>query len=61
MTMIWRKSSYCGDASWTGEGGDDCVEVAGLPGLMAIRDSKAGDGSPVLRTGSSWLAALRAS
>ena len=37
----WRKSSY----SW--DDGGDCVEVASIPGQMAIRDSKNLDG-PVL-------------
>ncbi|WP_030614726.1 DUF397 domain-containing protein [Streptomyces sclerotialus] len=30
----WRKSSYSGDD------GGDCVEIAELPALVAIRDSK---------------------
>lgn len=33
--LRWRKSS------WSGPGGDDCVEVAALPGATAVRDSKA--------------------
>jgi hypothetical protein len=37
----WRKSSRSTD------NGGDCVEVAGLPGLVAIRDSKNPTG-PVL-------------
>ncbi|MFC5748381.1 DUF397 domain-containing protein [Actinomadura rugatobispora] len=37
----WRKSSY------TGSNGGNCVEVAGLPGVVAVRDSKDPDG-PVL-------------
>lgn len=37
----WRKSSYSADD------GGECVEVAALPGRMAIRDSKNPDG-PVL-------------
>ncbi|QLH21225.1 DUF397 domain-containing protein [Streptomyces sp. Rer75] len=38
----WRKSSYSGDI-----GGSQCVEVAGIPGRVAVRDSKNPDG-PVL-------------
>ncbi|TDE33970.1 DUF397 domain-containing protein [Actinomadura sp. 6K520] len=37
----WRKSSY------SGSNGGDCVELAGLPGVVAVRDSKDPDG-PVL-------------
>lgn len=40
--LNWRKSSFSGQ-------GATCVEVAELPGSgRAVRDSKAGDGSPVL-------------
>lgn len=38
----WRKSSRCG-ANGT------CIEVADLGGARGIRDSKMGNGSPVLR------------
>ncbi|MBC6468200.1 DUF397 domain-containing protein [Actinomadura alba] len=41
----WRKSSHSG-----GDSGD-CVEIAGLPGGVAVRDSKNPDG-PVLSFGS---------
>ncbi|MFC6061885.1 DUF397 domain-containing protein [Streptomyces ochraceiscleroticus] len=37
----WRKSSYSGDT------GGDCVEIAEVSALIAIRDSKNPDG-PVL-------------
>jgi hypothetical protein len=37
----WRKSSYSHDH------GNECIEVAEMPGRMAIRDSKNPDG-PVL-------------
>ncbi|WP_075898659.1 DUF397 domain-containing protein [Actinomadura sp. CNU-125] len=37
----WRK------ASRSGSNGGDCVELAGLPGKIAVRDSKAPEG-PVL-------------
>lgn len=39
---VWRKSSFSGS-------GNACVEVADLAaGGQAVRDSKLGDGSPVL-------------
>lgn len=42
----WRKSSYS-----TGDGGEDCVEVADkVPGVVPVRDSKAPHG-PVLLVG----------
>ncbi len=34
MEPKWRKSSYSGSS------GGDCVEVADLPTLVAVRDSK---------------------
>lgn len=34
----WRKSSYSGDT------GGDCIEVAPLDGIVAIRDSKDPEG-----------------
>ncbi len=37
-TATWRKSSY------SSGGGQDCVEVANVPGAVAIRDSKDPDG-----------------
>ncbi|WP_433229683.1 DUF397 domain-containing protein [Actinomadura formosensis] len=37
----WHKSSY------SGSNGGDCVELAGLPGAVAVRDSKDPDG-PIL-------------
>jgi Domain of unknown function (DUF397) len=41
---IWRKSSYSG-----GNGGD-CVEIAAVLGVVAVRDSK-DPGGPVLAFG----------
>ena len=38
---IWRKSTR------SGNGGSDCVEVAKLPGVVGVRDSKDRSG-PVL-------------
>jgi hypothetical protein len=44
----WKKSSFCGEAA--------CVEVAVLPDLVAVRDSKREE-SPVLTfTPSEWEA-----
>jgi hypothetical protein len=45
----FRKSSFCGETG--------CVEVAVLPDLIAVRDSKREDDSPVLTfTPSEWEA-----
>ena len=45
----WRKSSYSG-----GSGGN-CVEVAaGLPGVVAMRDSKDPDGAKLFFTRAEW-------
>jgi Domain of unknown function (DUF397) len=47
----WRKSSYSGGA------GGNCVEVAtGLPGAVAVRDSKDPDGAKLLCTHAAWRA-----
>ncbi|WUR54174.1 DUF397 domain-containing protein [Actinomadura citrea] len=40
-SLWWRKSSYSG-----GSGGE-CVEIASVPGLVLLRDSK-DSGGPVL-------------
>ena len=42
MSAPWRKSSY------SGNGGQDCVEVAG-DGAVLIRDTKDRERGPVLR------------
>jgi hypothetical protein len=47
---LWRK------ASRSGENGGDCVELAGMSGAVAVRDSKDPDGPVLLLT----RAALRA-
>jgi len=39
--VSWRKSSHSAD------NGGDCVEVAGLPSIVAVRDSK-NPGDPAL-------------
>jgi Domain of unknown function (DUF397). len=47
----WRKASYSG-----GNGGQ-CVEVASnLPGIVAVRDSKAPGGPALLFTPDEWRA-----
>jgi hypothetical protein len=46
----WRKSSY------SGNGGGDCLEVAtGLPGVVAVRDSKNPDGPVLSFSPNEWL------
>ena len=45
----WRKSSY------SGNGGSDCVEVAGnLPGTVLVRDSKDRQGPRLSLDGPAW-------
>jgi hypothetical protein len=44
----WRKSSYS-------DGTGNCVEVAAVDGLVAIRDTKQGGRGPLLQfTGAAW-------
>ncbi|WP_433468714.1 DUF397 domain-containing protein [Spirillospora sp. CA-128828] len=48
--VTWRKSS------WTGSQGNDCVEIAPVQRMVAVRDSKDPDG-PVLAFGArAWSA-----
>ncbi|MEV5408181.1 DUF397 domain-containing protein [Thermopolyspora sp. NPDC052614] len=47
---VWRKSSRS-----SGNGGQ-CVEVAHLPGVVALRDSKNPDGPKLLITPGEWRA-----
>jgi Domain of unknown function (DUF397) len=46
LASNWRKSSYSG-----GQGGN-CVEVAGVAGHVAVRDTKDNGTGPVLRVSS---------
>ncbi|MCX5207273.1 DUF397 domain-containing protein [Streptomyces sp. NBC_00237] len=51
----WHKSSYSDD------GGGQCVEVSACSRTVHVRDSKLGDGSPILTVSSaSWDAFLPA-
>jgi hypothetical protein len=51
MKLVWRKSSY------SGQGGNDCVEVADLPdGGRAVRDSKDRSGPVLSFTPAEWAA-----
>ncbi|RSN41756.1 MULTISPECIES: DUF397 domain-containing protein [Actinomadura] len=50
----WRK------ASRSGENGGDCVELAALPGTVAVRDSKDPDGPVLLARPSVLREAVRA-
>jgi len=49
-SVSWRKSTYSG-----GNGGN-CIQVAGLPGTVAVRDSKDPDGPALLFTAAEWAA-----
>jgi Domain of unknown function (DUF397) len=49
-SVSWRKSSYSG-----GNGGN-CIQVAGLPDTIAVRDSKDPDGPALLFTAAEWAA-----
>lgn len=51
--LAWRKSSYSG-------GGNDCVEVAFLPGGTVVRDSKNPGGGMLRMTASEWDVLLTA-
>lgn len=51
--MEWRKSSY------SGNGGADCVEMAALPGRVAVRDSKDPNGGRLSFTVSEMAALVR--
>ena len=44
----WRKSSQSSPS------GADCVEIASLPGLIAVRDSKDPHGPKLLLTPNTW-------
>jgi Domain of unknown function (DUF397) len=48
--VTWRKSSY------SGNDGGGCVEVAQLPAVVALRDSKDPDGSRLTFSSEEWRA-----
>jgi hypothetical protein len=48
--MKWRKSNRS-----SGQGGQ-CVELAGLPGVVAVRDSKNPDGPKLTFAAHEWAA-----
>ncbi len=55
MASNWRKSSYSG-----GSGGQ-CVEVASVPGHVAVRDTKNNGNGPTLRVSSAdWSRLMKA-
>ncbi len=45
---VWRKSSY---SSSTGQ---NCVEVAAMPDIVAVRDSQDAQGSELLISRADW-------
>ena len=49
-SVSWRKSTY------SGANGGNCIEVADLPGTVAVRDSKDPDGPALLFTAAEWAA-----
>jgi hypothetical protein len=49
----WRK------ASRSGENGGDCIELADVAGVVAVRDSKDPDGPVLLLTRASLRTAIR--
>ncbi|SDX03335.1 protein of unknown function [Saccharopolyspora shandongensis] len=49
--MIWRKSSYSGQSG-------SCVEVALVPEVVAVRDTKDRDGAVLMFPRRQWAAFL---
>ncbi len=47
-TLNWRKASY------SGNGGGNCVEVATVPGSVAVRDTANRDGGTLAFTADAW-------
>ena len=49
VELLWRKASY------SGNGGGSCVEVArNIPGIVAVRDSKDPHGAVLTVTPDEW-------
>jgi hypothetical protein len=70
-SVSWRKSSCSGSngvevadlsganwriSSWSSNNGGSCIQVAGLPGTIAVRDSKDPDGPALIFTPAVWAA-----
>ncbi|MFJ5836567.1 DUF397 domain-containing protein [Streptomyces shenzhenensis] len=53
-TVTWRKSSY------SGTNGGNCVEVANLAALVAVRDSKYPESGRLAVAPEAWSVFLRA-
>ncbi|MFC5182305.1 DUF397 domain-containing protein [Actinomadura harenae] len=49
----WRTSSH------SSQGGQDCVEVAGLAPVVAVRDSKDPDGPKLILDAAAWSSLTR--
>jgi hypothetical protein len=49
-SAVWRKSSY------SSANGGACVEIARLPGVVAVRDSQDPDGPKLMFSRTAWLA-----
>ncbi|MGW3652365.1 DUF397 domain-containing protein [Streptomyces sp. NPDC000878] len=50
--VVWRKSSYSANPE------PNCCEVAVLPGVVRVRDSKRPDSTSVSFTADTWRAAI---
>jgi hypothetical protein len=48
MTLNWRKASY------SGNGGGNCVEVANAASLVMVRDTKDSDGGTLTLAAVAW-------
>ena len=46
--LNWRKASY------SGNGGGNCVEVGAVPGSVAVRDTTNRDGGTLTFTADAW-------
>lgn len=68
-SVSWRKSSCSGSngvevadlsganwriSSWSSNNGGSCIQVAGLPGTIAVRDSKDPDGPAPILSADQW-------
>jgi hypothetical protein len=53
LTLNWRTPSY------SGNGGGNCVEVAGAGSRVMVRDTKHRDADPLAFTADAWQAFTR--